>query len=84
MTENKVINLPKNTVLCEKTINALDALFNTATPQDIKQSIHEFMFFMLINTDTQWYPDNFNTLMRRMYVLDQFLATAAENCQRDE
>lgn len=84
MTENKVINLPKNTVLCEKTINALDALFNTATPQDIKQSIHEFMFFMLINTDTQWYPDNFNALMRRIYVLDQFLTTASENCKSVE
>lgn len=82
--DGKVINLPNNTVLSEETIRALDALFNTATPQDIKQSIQDFMFYMLINTDTQWYPDNFNTVMRRIYVLDQFLTTAAENCKRDE
>ena len=84
MMDGKVINLPNNTILCEETIRALDGLFNTATPQDIKQSLQEFMFYMLINTDTQWYPDNFNTLMRRIYVLDQFLTTASENCQRDE
>jgi len=84
MMDGKVINLPNNTKLCEETIWALDGLFNTATPQDIKQSLQEFMFYMLINTDTQWYPENFNTLMRRIYVLDQFLTTASENCQRDK
>ena len=84
MIDGKVINLPNNTAICEETIRALDALFNTETPQDIKQSIQELMFFMLMNTDTQWYPDNFNTLVRRIYVLDQFLTTAMENNKSDQ
>lgn len=84
MIDGKVINLPNNTELCEETIRALDALFNTATPQEIKQSVQELMFLMLMNTDTQWYPDNFNTLVKRIYVLDQFLTTAAENCKSNE
>lgn len=79
MIQGKVINLPANTALCEETIRALDALFSTTTPQEIKQSLQELIFYMLINTDTQWYPDNFNTVVKRIYLLDQFLNTAAEN-----
>lgn len=79
MSNHKVINLPANTKLSEETINALDDLFSSASPQEIKQSLQDLIFFMLINTDPEWYPDNFKEIISRIYFLDQFLTTATQN-----
>ena len=78
MQDKKVVILPSNSELSEETIHALDELFSSATPMEIKQSLNELVFFLLINTDPQWYPDNFKEIMTRIYFLDQFFITANE------
>ena len=84
MLDNKVVNVPANKQLSEDTIHALYELFSSASPQEIKQSLQDLIFFMLINTDPQWYPDNFKEIISRIYFLDQFLSTANQNSKSNE
>ncbi|MFN8414834.1 MAG: hypothetical protein U0U66_00735 [Cytophagaceae bacterium] len=84
MQDKKVVILPSNSELSEETIHALDELFGSITPQEIQHSIQELIYFILINIDPEWYPNNFKEIMTRVYFLDQFLTTANEKNKSNE
>ncbi|WP_291275887.1 hypothetical protein [Flavobacterium sp.] len=84
MQDKKVVILPSNSELSEETVHALDELFGSITPQEIQHSIQELIYFILINIDPEWYPNNFKEIMTRVYFLDQFLTTANEKNKSNE
>lgn len=84
MQDKKVVILPSNSELSEETVHALDELFGSITPQEIQHSIQELIYFILINIDPEWYPNNFKEIMTRVYFLDQFLTTANEKNTSNE